>query len=188
MRAIRSGSATKYDGRPPVESQGRLRVSRHMKLILIPVLVTSLVGSVGLGASGQAIDLSRSRLVDLTHPYNAQTIYWPTATTRFSLEKLAYGPAPGGYFYASYSFSTPEHGGTHLDAPLHFSERGRSTDQVPLDQLIAPAVVIDVSSSAAGQSGLPLVGRRRAGVRAAARADCRGHDRAAADRLEPPVA
>ena len=121
-----------------------------MKLIFIPVLVTSLAGSVGLGASGQAIDLSRSRLVDLTHPYNAQTIYWPTATTRFSLEKLAYGPAPGGYFYASYSFSTPEHGGTHLDAPLHFSERGRSTDQVPLDQLIAPAVVIDVSSSTAG--------------------------------------
>ena len=121
-----------------------------MKLILIPVLVTSLVGSVGLGASRQAIDLSRSRLVDLTHPYNAQTIYWPTASTRFRLEKLAYGPAPGGYFYASYSFSTPEHGGTHLDAPLHFSERGRSTDQVPLDQLIAPAVVIDVSSSTAG--------------------------------------
>ena len=120
-----------------------------MKLILIPVLVTSLVGGVGLGASGQAIDLSRSRLVDLTHPYNAQTIYWPTAPTRFNLEKLAYGPAPGGYFYASYSFSTPEHGGTHLDAPLHFSERGRSTDQVPLDQLIARAVVIDASSSAA---------------------------------------
>ena len=122
----------------------------RLKLMLIPVLVTLLVGSAGLGVSGQVMDLSRSRLVDLTHAYNAQTIYWPTASTKFTLEKLAYGPAPGGYFYASYSFSTPEHGGTHLDAPLHFSERGRSTDQVPLDQLIARAVVIDVSSSAAG--------------------------------------
>jgi kynurenine formamidase len=121
-----------------------------MKLISVVGLVASLAGSVGLGASGQSIDVSRSRLVDLTHAYNAQTIYWPTASTRFTLEKLAYGPAPGGYFYASYSFSTPEHGGTHLDAPLHFSERGRSTDQVPLDQLIARAVVIDVSASAAG--------------------------------------
>ena len=99
MRAIRSGSATKYDGRPPVESQGRLRVSRHMNLISIGVLVTSLVAGTGLAADSQVIDLSRSRLVDLTHAYNAQTIYWPTAPTRFSLEKLAYGPAPGGYFY-----------------------------------------------------------------------------------------
>ncbi len=119
-----------------------------MNLISIGVLVTSLVAGTGLAADSQVIDLSHSRLVDLTHAYNAQTIYWPTAATRFSLEKLAYGPAPGGYFYASYSFSTPEHGGTHLDAPLHFSERGQSTDQVPLDRLIAPAVVIDVSSRA----------------------------------------
>jgi kynurenine formamidase len=119
-----------------------------MKLISIVGLITSLAGSAGLGASGQVMDLSRSRLVDLTHAYNAQTIYWPTASTKFSLEKLAYGPAPGGYFYASYSFSTPEHGGTHLDAPLHFFEHGRSTDQVPLDQLIARGVVIDVSSRA----------------------------------------
>jgi kynurenine formamidase len=119
-----------------------------MKRISIAVLVASILIGTGLRASGPVMDLTRSRLLDLTHPYNAQTIYWPTASTRFSLEKLAYGPAPGGYFYASYSFSTPEHGGTHLDAPLHFSERGRSTDQVPLDQLIARAVVIDVSPRA----------------------------------------
>jgi kynurenine formamidase len=119
-----------------------------MKSISIGVLVGSVLAGAALGASGQVVDLSRSRLIDLTHAYNAQTIYWPTASTRFSLEKLAYGPAPGGYFYASYSFSTPEHGGTHLDAPLHFFERGRSTDQVPLEQLIARAVVIDVSSRA----------------------------------------
>ena len=119
-----------------------------MKRISIAVLVASVLIGTGFRATGQVVDLTRSRLIDLTHPYNAQTIYWPTASTRFSLEKLAYGPAPGGYFYASYSFSTPEHGGTHLDAPLHFSERGRSTDLVPLDQLIARAVVIDASSRA----------------------------------------
>jgi kynurenine formamidase len=121
-----------------------------MKRVVTAMLVASVFTPAGLGAGGQVMDLARSRLVDLTHAYNAQTIYWPTASTRFRLDTVAYGPAPGGYFYASYSFSTPEHGGTHLDAPLHFSERGRSTDQVPLDQLIARAVVIDVAASAAG--------------------------------------
>ena len=120
-----------------------------MKLISIAVLVGSALNVGALGAGGQAIDLSRSRLVDLTHPYNAQTIYWPTAATKFQLEKLAYGPTPAGYFYSAYSLSTPEHGGTHLDAPAHFSERGQSADEVPLARLIAPAVVIDVSSKAA---------------------------------------
>jgi kynurenine formamidase len=116
--------------------------------MLAALLVTCVIAGVGLAAGGQVINLPRSRLVDLTHPYNAQTIYWPTAETRFRLDKLAHGLTPGGYFYSSYSFSTPEHGGTHLDAPVHFSEQGRSADQVPLAQLIAPAVVIDVSSRA----------------------------------------
>jgi kynurenine formamidase len=119
-----------------------------MHRILVALLVTGSVGVVGLAAGRQVIDLSRSRFVDLTHAYNAQTIYWPTAATKFRLEKLAHGLTPGGYFYSSYSFSMPEHGGTHLDAPVHFSEHGRSADQVPLAQLIAPAIVIDISSRA----------------------------------------
>jgi kynurenine formamidase len=56
---------------------------------------------------------------------------------------------PGGYFYAANSLSTPEHGGTHLDAPIHFSEKGLTVDRLPLDQLIGPAAVIDVTVKAA---------------------------------------
>ena len=96
----------------------------------------------------QSIDLARMRMVDLTHAYNAQTIYWPNATSTFKLDKLAYGKTEGGYFYSSFGFSSPEHGGTHLDAPIHFSEKGRTADQIPLSQLIGPAVVIDVSAKA----------------------------------------
>ena len=96
-----------------------------------------------------AVDLTRFRLVDLTHPFNAKTLYWPTATTGFELERLAFGKTPGGYFYSSNAFASPEHGGTHIDAPIHFHERGISVDRIPLDQLVAPAVVIDVSSKAA---------------------------------------
>jgi kynurenine formamidase len=89
------------------------------------------------------------RIVDLSHTFGPKTLYWPTSPTRFALEKLASGQTEGGYFYSANSFCTPEHGGTHLDAPIHFSERGRSTADIPLEQLVAPAVVIDISAQAA---------------------------------------
>jgi kynurenine formamidase len=108
-----------------------------------------LVGAVvAAGALAQPISFEKARLVDLTHAYSANTLYWPTSPTKFVLEKLSYGPAEGGWFYAANSFCTPEHGGTHLDAPLHFGEGKQAADQIPLDRLIAPAVVIDVSAKA----------------------------------------
>ena len=45
-------------------------------------------------------------------------------------------------------FCTPEHGGTHIDAPIHFAETGVPLGEVPLDRFIAPGVVIDVSEPA----------------------------------------
>lgn len=99
-------------------------------------------------AARQAVDLAASRIVDLTHPYNARTVFWPTSPTKFTLERLAYGRTEGGFFYAANTLCTPEHGGTHLDAPIHFAEGRRTTEQVPLEQLIAPAVVIDVTAKA----------------------------------------
>ncbi|MEW6296991.1 MAG: cyclase family protein, partial [Thermodesulfobacteriota bacterium] len=42
-----------------------------------------------------------------------------------------------------------EHGGTHLDAPIHFAKGKRAADEVPVQQLIGPAVVIDVRAQAA---------------------------------------
>ena len=97
----------------------------------------------------QAVDLSRDRIVDLTHPFNARTPYWPTSPSGFRLDTLAAGETPGGYYYSAYAYSAPEHGGTHLDAPVHFAEGRASADQVPLERLMAPAVVIDVSARAA---------------------------------------
>lgn len=108
-----------------------------MALALSVVAVT---GSI----NGQSIDLAKMRAVDLTHPFNAKTLYWPTAPSGFKLQQLAYGPTPGGWFYSANAFAAPEHGGTHLDAPIHFFKNGRTADQVPADQLIAPAVVIDI--------------------------------------------
>ena len=100
------------------------------------------------GAPGPAIDLTRLQLVDLTHPLDSATLYWPTSPSTFKLERLAFGPTPGGFFYAANTFAAPEHGGTHLDAPIHFHAGGTTADAIPLERLIAPAVVVDVSDSA----------------------------------------
>ena len=87
-------------------------------------------------------------LVDLSHPYDNATIFWPTAD-RFQLTTVADGITPGGYYYAANTFSTSEHGGTHLDAPLHFAAGKWAADEIPLDRLVGPAVVVDVSAAAA---------------------------------------
>ncbi|MGH7519272.1 MAG: cyclase family protein [Gemmatimonadales bacterium] len=112
-------------------------------------LAALLLGLGALPLSAQTIDLSRYEMVDLTHALNARTVFWPTSEGGFELQRLAYGPTPGGYFYAANAFAMPEHGGTHLDAPIHFAEGGVTADRIPLDRLVLPAVVIDVSAQAA---------------------------------------
>jgi len=87
-------------------------------------------------------------LVDLSHPYDEQTIFWPTAAEGFKLEKVADGMTPAGYYYAANNFCSAEHGGTHLDAPVHFAQGHPAVDQVPLNRLIGEALVIDVSAAA----------------------------------------
>lgn len=100
-------------------------------------------------AAAPLIDLDRAEIVDLTHAFDQQTLYWPNAPSNFELKQLSYGPTPGGYFYSANAFCAPEHGGTHLDAPIHFAEGKKTADQIPLRQLIGPAAVIDVSQKAA---------------------------------------
>ena len=82
--------------------------------------------------------------VDLTHPLSSESVFWPTARP-FELTTDAEGTTEAGYYYSAYSFSAAEHGGTHIDAPVHFAEGRRSVDEIPLAQLMGPAVVIDVS-------------------------------------------
>jgi kynurenine formamidase len=102
------------------------------------------------GAAAQTIDLARSRLVELTHPFNVNTVYWPTTPSGFSYAPIANGRTEGGWFYSAGAYQAPEHGGTHIDAPVHFKEGGATLDQIPLKKLIGPAFVIDVSGAAAG--------------------------------------
>jgi kynurenine formamidase len=116
---------------------------RHFRIVLI------CLAGFPAAATAQQIDLGTSRLVDLTHPFNSETIYWPTSPSAFQLQELAHGQTEGGYFYSANAFCSPEHGGTHLDAPIHFAENGLTAEQIPLKQLVGPAIVIDVAAAAA---------------------------------------
>ena len=87
-------------------------------------------------------------VVDLSYAYDAETIYWPTEPG-FVLEKEHDGVTPRGYYYAANRFSSPEHGGTHIDAPIHFARGHRTVDAIPVEQLIGPGIVIDVEAACA---------------------------------------
>lgn len=93
-------------------------------------------------------DFSGKRIVDLTHSFSEDTIYWPTAES-FHHEKVAWGMSRGGYWYTSANISGSEHGGTHLDAPIHFGKDRWTSDQIPVDRFIAAAAVIDISAECA---------------------------------------
>jgi kynurenine formamidase len=112
-------------------------------VIAIAILTLLLASS----AMAQSIDVSKA--IDLTHTFDRNTIYWPTSDG-FQWEKSQWGQSQGGYWYTSANYAANEHGGTHLDSPLHFHQGGASTEQIPISRLIAPAVVIDISSKCAG--------------------------------------
>ncbi|HKY97200.1 MAG TPA: cyclase family protein [Gemmatimonadaceae bacterium] len=108
------------------------------------------------GVLAAQTDLLSNQLVDLTHALNAETIYWPTSPSTFKLDRLTYGKTEGGWFYSANAFSAPEHGGTHLDAPIHFAEGQQTSDKIPLDHLMGPAVVIDISKQSAANADYML--------------------------------
>lgn len=87
------------------------------------------------------------QIVDLTHDFSKETVYWVTAR-EFELDTVFAGDTDKGYYYTANNFASAEHGGTHIDAPIHFSKGGQSVDEIPLERLIGPAVLIDVASKA----------------------------------------
>lgn len=118
----------------------------NVSKLLTPALSLALVATAP-SLFAQVLDLSAGRWVDLSHEYSDETLYWPTEE---GFEKNAEfeGHTDGGWYYTAYSFCTAEHGGTHLDAPVHFAEGRQTVERIPLYRLIAPVVVVDVSEQA----------------------------------------
>jgi len=91
--------------------------------------------------------LPPGRWIDLTYDFSPATVYWPTSES-FKLDSIFAGYTEKGFYYAANNFRAAEHGGTHLDSPIHFAAGRMTVDQIPLEQLISPAVLIDVSEKA----------------------------------------
>ena len=107
------------------------------------------IASLLLAAGGATLGVSAAETwVDLTHPFGADTIFWPTEKG-FQFDEGNNGPTPKGYYYAANRFTTAEHGGTHLDAPRHFSAAGQTADAIPVERFVGDAVVVDVSEKCA---------------------------------------
>jgi kynurenine formamidase len=98
--------------------------------------------------SNKTPDLNNLNWIDLTHSFDSTTLYWPNNKTTFIHHTDSEGFTPKGYFYSSYSICAPEHGGTHLDAPIHFAKDKYTVEELPLTSLTGNAVVIDVSKNA----------------------------------------
>lgn len=118
-------------------------------LALFATLVVAALVSRSLDAkTAPHSTIDPAKLVDLTYDFDAQTIYWPTAKP-FDWQKESWGPSPKGYWYAAARYAASEHGGTHLDSPIHFAQGKETADQIPVSSLVAPVEVIDVSAACA---------------------------------------
>lgn len=114
---------------------------------LAGVVVMGVLTSMGCTAGYLPLDhftVEQSRLIDLTHAFGADTIMWPTEQD-FRLVVQQEGETAGGYYYASNRLEMAEHGGTHIDAPIHFARGGQTLDQIPVERLVGAGVRIDVS-------------------------------------------
>ena len=115
------------------------------------LVMLGMLANVGCTVGGPRIGplaWEQSRLIDLTHSFGADTIVWPTEQD-FRLVLQQAGETPGGYYYASNRLELAEHGGTHIDAPIHFSKGGQTLDQVPIERLVGAGVRIDVTAQCA---------------------------------------
>jgi kynurenine formamidase len=141
----------------------RFRLTAPVGLVALAVaLCGALLGTVGCGPRSQPYatrsspadaDLARAfaggTWVDLTHPFDDRTIYWPTDERGFRFEAGTNGVTPKGYYYAANRFATAEHGGTHLDAPRHFAAAAATAADIPPERLVGEAAVIDVTRQCA---------------------------------------
>ncbi|MBW3553192.1 MAG: cyclase family protein [Gemmatimonadetes bacterium] len=124
------------------------RAAPTLVVLALAACTTEPADSNSAATIAAVFDGSAGTWVDLTHAFSEESVYWPTDTVGFVHDELAYGRAEGGWFYSSYRYGGAEHGGTHLDAPIHFAEGRQASDEIPLGSLIGPAVVVDVSDHA----------------------------------------
>ena len=126
-----------------------------MKINVINILVCLLFLTSCKDKSNQSEELPiakqneflQGQIIDLTHDFSSESIYWVTAK-EFELDTVFNGDTDKGYYYSANNFASAEHGGTHIDAPIHFSKGGQSVNEILLENLVGSAIKIDVSARA----------------------------------------
>jgi len=122
-------------------------MKNSISTFFVLVFVGLVLGNTDLAYSeSENLTLAQGKWIDLTHDFSEDTVYWPTAEG-FELETVFEGYTEKGYFFDANNYKAAEHGGTHIDAPIHFSEGKQTVDEIPLEKLIGPAVVIDVTQN-----------------------------------------
>jgi kynurenine formamidase len=86
------------------------------------------------------------RVVDLTQPLTPDMPIWP-GDPEFEAEAWAAYETDG---YFTNRISIGEHSGTHWGTPNTFIEGARSAEMIPAEELIVPAIVIDIRETATG--------------------------------------
>ncbi|MCK5391454.1 MAG: cyclase family protein [Deltaproteobacteria bacterium] len=123
-------------------------MKNSISTFFVLVFVGLVLGNTDLAYSeSENLTLAQGKWIDLTHDFSSETVYWPTAEG-FKLERVFEGITDKGYFYDANNYSAAEHGGTHIDSPIHFAEGKQTVDEIPLEKLIGPAIVIDVTQKA----------------------------------------
>jgi len=123
-------------------------MKNSISTFFVLVFVGLVLGNTDLAYSeSENLTLAQGKWIDLTHDFSSDTVYWPTAEG-FELETVFEGETEKGYFFYANNYKAAEHGGTHIDAPIHFAEGKQTVDEIPLKKLIGPAVVINVTQKA----------------------------------------
>lgn len=88
------------------------------------------------------------KLIDMTHTLSDVTPTWVLDCGYRQHIEVDYDKNLGNLSFRVNSLQMPAGCGTHMDAPAHRFPNGLSIDEIPLDNLLSPAICIDVSNKA----------------------------------------
>src|SRR5579859_6014293 len=81
-------------------------------ILAVVSVVKSAFAADASSPSPASISIDPAKIVDLTYPFDASTIYWPTEHPFVHEFEHAGIEEPGGYYYSAAKYTAPEHGGT----------------------------------------------------------------------------
>ncbi len=127
-----------------IESIKSAMLSRRALFTGAAATSAALVAS-GLTTARPALAQAAGRVVDLTHAYDGA---FPTFDGN---PGILYEPAVkfADSGYQLWKLTIFEHTGTHIDAPLHFTEDGTSVADLAPERLVCPLCVLDLTAKAA---------------------------------------